>query len=131
VGDRLVEVPLAFDVASIEGFEQVVPRYDDLHTSEDAAARAGLSQPIASGTMLMAYIVEQALPDPLGDAWPYGGSLALAFTRPVVAGDDVTLTADVAGKLPHDGRTQIVLALNAQLTDGTAVALGTASVRLD
>lgn len=131
MGDRLVDVPLAFDLASIQAFERVVPRYDDIHTSEDAAARAGLSQPIASGTMLVAYAVEQALPGPFGDAWAYGGSLGLTFTRPIVAGDDVTLTAEVVGKLPRDGRTQIVLALNAQLTDGTAVALGTASVGLD
>ena len=131
IGQRLVELPLAFGDEAIRAFEDVVPRYDDIHTSGEAAARAGLAQPIASGTMVVAYAVEHALPSALGDAWAYGGSLALTFLRPIVAGDDVTLTADVVGRLPHDDRTQIVLAIEAQLTDGTAVARGTASARLD
>jgi acyl dehydratase len=131
IGDRLVELPISFDLASITAYERVIPRYGDLHTSQEAAARAGLAQPIASGTMLVAYAVEQALPGPLGDDWARGGSLGLTFTRPLVAGDDVTLTADVVAKLPRAGRTQIVLALNAQHTDGTAVALGSASATID
>ena len=127
VGDRVAEITIDYSHDRVTAYEQVIPHYDSIHESPDAAERAGFSQPFASGTMAAAYTIEVLFPELFGEGWTHAGSLNTANIRPILMGSQVTLAADVVAKLPRGEDTLVVMSVNAMLPDGTLVMAGQAS----
>jgi acyl dehydratase len=124
---RIAELSIDFTLDHINSYEALVPYQIATIHDADTVAAAGMSQPIASGSMLVAYTVERLLPGIFSEGWSRAGSLALSFTRPVVPGDRVVLAADVVAKLPRRENTLVVMKLSATLPNGDIVAVGSAS----
>ena len=127
IGQRIAQLSIDYNLHLIRTWEETIPHYRNIHDDFEVAASAGFGQPFASGTMLVSFTVEKLFPGWFGEAWTHGGALSLTFARPVIPGERVTFTAEVAGKLPRGKQTQVVFRLDARLTSGPRVAGGFAS----
>lgn len=90
----------------------------NIHSDIEVARRTGLDAPIAQGMMTLAYASE-LMTRVCGSRWLELGQIDVKFTKPVVAGDTVTLRAEGDG----DGYT--VVAVN---QDGDTLMVGTAHI---
>jgi acyl dehydratase len=68
----------------------------NIHSDLDVAKRTGLDATIAQGMMTLAFASE-LMSHVCGAKWLERGELDVKFTKPVVAGDTVTVTADEQG----------------------------------
>ena len=68
----------------------------NIHSDVDVAKRTGLDAPIAQGMMTLAYASE-LMTRVCGSAWLERGEIAVKFTKPVFAGDVVTVRAEQSG----------------------------------
>lgn len=68
----------------------------NIHSDIEVAKRTGLDAPIAQGMMTLAYASE-LMTQIYGPAWLERGEISLKFTKPVYAGDDVTVEATELG----------------------------------
>jgi acyl dehydratase len=127
VGDRVAELLIDYSDEHIKAYEGIVPHNKGIHNDASSAQREGFRQPFASGTMMIAHVVENLLPSVFGDGWVRRGSLNCAFVRPITAGSQVTLGADVVGLLPRGDETLVVMKIEALLPSGEALVLGSAS----
>jgi acyl dehydratase len=80
----------------------------NIHSDIEVARRTGLDAPIAQGMQTLAYASE-LLTRICGDAWLERGEISVKFIKPVLAEDDVTVTAhetphgyDVEARNQHD-----------------------------
>jgi 3-hydroxybutyryl-CoA dehydratase len=64
----------------------------NIHSDIEVARRTGLDAPIAQGMMTLAFASE-LMTKISGSAWLERGEISVKFTKPVFAGDTVTLTA--------------------------------------
>jgi acyl dehydratase len=127
VGQRIAELQLDYTREHIQAYEDIVPHNKGIHDDSDSAQKEGFSQPFASGTMAVAHIVENLMPPVFGDGWSRQGSLNVAFVRPVLAGSQVTLAADIVGLLPRGDDTLVVMKVEASLPTGETLVVGSAS----
>lgn len=126
LGQRIAELTIDYSWDHITEYEFVVPHAMGMHNSFAQAKAAGFSQPFASGTMVVAHIVENLLPGVFGAGWTHHGSLNMVNTRPIVADSRVVLAASVVAKLPQGDNTIVVMDINASLQGGETVAVGSA-----
>lgn len=68
----------------------------NIHSDIEVAKRTGLDAPIAQGMMTLAYASE-LMTQIYGPAWLERGEISVKFTKPVYAGDDVTVEATELG----------------------------------
>ena len=90
----------------------------NIHSDVEVAASVGLDAPIAQGMQTLAYASE-LLTQICGPDWLERGELSVKFTKPVFAGDSVTVTATGDGPYAVEARNQ----------DGDAVMVGDAHLR--
>ncbi len=64
----------------------------NIHSDIEVARRTGLDATIAQGMMTLAYASE-LMTEVYGRAWLERGEISVKFTKPVLAGDTVTVTA--------------------------------------
>jgi acyl dehydratase len=64
----------------------------NIHSDLDVAKRTGLDKTIAQGMQTLAYASE-LMTKVCGDAWLERGEISVKFTKPVFAGDTVTVGA--------------------------------------
>ena len=64
----------------------------NIHSDIEVAKRTGLDAPIAQGMMTLAYASE-LMTKVCGPDWLSRGEISVKFTKPVFAGDTVTVTA--------------------------------------
>ena len=69
----------------------------NIHSDIEVAKRTGLDAPIAQGMHTLAFASE-LMTIVCGDAWVSKGEIAVKFTKPVFAGDTVTVSAAEAGE---------------------------------
>lgn len=75
----------------------------NIHSDAEVARRTGLDAPIAQGMMTLAYASE-LLTVIAGPEWLERGEIAVKFTAPVYAGDDVTASAEETSPQTYEVR---------------------------
>jgi acyl dehydratase len=108
----------------IDVFSGVKPR--SIHTDEAWARQKGFRTTLAQGMMSTAYVSEM-MTRLLGAGFLKGGTLSMAFIKPVYAGDRLTVHGVVKETRPDGGRTRVVVEVWCQNQHGEKTAVGTAS----
>jgi acyl dehydratase len=105
-------------------------RARSIHTDEAWARARGFRAPLAQGMMSTAYVSEM-MTRLLGAGFVQGGTLSMAFIKPVYAGDRLTVHGVVKDKREEpDGATRVTIEVWCENQDGEKTAVGTASGRL-
>src|SRR5581483_1854395 len=78
IGELAAEYLADYSLDHIEAYEDVVPHYKGIHNSPEAAARSGFNQTFASGTRLVAHVIENLMPPVFGEGWTHHGALNCA-----------------------------------------------------
>lgn len=97
----------------------------NLHTSREKAAEAGLAQPIASGVQYEGHLVD-LMCELFGEAWFRHGFLHVKYPRPVMAGDTVTPGAKVRSRSDADDAVTFELEVWCARAEEDKVLVGTA-----
>jgi acyl dehydratase len=108
----------------IDVYSGVRPR--SIHTDEAWARQKGFRTCLAQGMMSTAY-VSQMMVKLLGPGFARGGSLSMAFIKPVYAGDRLTVHGVVKDKQPADGGTRVIVDVWVENQHGEKTAVGHAT----
>jgi acyl dehydratase len=90
----------------------------NIHSDLEVAKRTGLDATIAQGVMTLAYASE-LMTKVCGAEWLSNGEIAVTFTKPVFAGDTVSVGAE---------QTEDGYAITARNQNGETVMVGTARI---
>lgn len=101
-------------------------RARSIHTDEAWARAKGFKAPLAQGMMSTAYVSEM-MTTFLGAGFVKGGTLSMAFIKPVYAGDRLTVHGVVKEKRAEGAATRVVVDVWCENQDGEKTAGGTAS----
>jgi len=101
-------------------------RPHSIHTDEAWARQKGFRTCLAQGMMSTAYVA-QMMVKLLGSGYARGGTMSMAFVKPVYAGDRLTVHGVVKDKRPEDGRTRVVVEVWVENQHGEKTAAGTAT----
>jgi acyl dehydratase len=101
-------------------------RARSIHTDEAWARAKGFKAPLAQGMMSTAYVSEM-MTCFLGAGFVKGGTMSMAFIRPVYAGDRLTVHGVVKDKRAEGAATRVVVDVRCVNQDGETTAVGTAS----
>lgn len=118
--------PLVKDVSQrrIDVYSGVRPR--SIHSDEAFAREKGFRTCLAQGMMSTAY-ASQLMVKLLGPGFARGGTLSMAFIRPVYAGDRLTVRGVVTDRQPENGATRVVVEVWVENQHGEKTAVGHAS----
>ena len=108
----------------IDVYSGVRPR--SIHTDPDWARQKGFRTTLAQGMMSTAYVSEM-MTRLLGAGFVKGGTMSMAFVKPVYAGDRLTVHGVVKELRPEAGQTRVVVDVWCQNQHGEKTAVGTAS----
>ena len=108
----------------IDVYSGVRPR--SIHTDPDWARQKGFRTTLAQGMMSTAYASEM-MTRLLGAGFVKGGTMSMAFIKPVYAGDRLTVHGVVKELRPEAGQTRVVVDVWCQNQHGEKTAVGTAS----
>src|SRR5258705_11272327 len=103
VGQELPSLAKELTQRGIDVFSGVKPR--SIHTDEDWARQKGFRTTLAQGMMSTAYVSEM-MTRLLGAGFVKGGTMAVAFIKPVYAGDRLTVRGVVKEMRPESGGTR-------------------------
>jgi 3-hydroxybutyryl-CoA dehydratase len=124
VGRELPSLTKDLTQRRIDVYSGVKPR--SIHTDESWAHQKGFRTTLAQGMMSTAYASE-LMTKLLGAGFLKGGTLQMAFIKPVYAGDRLTVHGVVKETRPEGGRTRVVVEVWCQNQHGEKTAVGTAS----
>lgn len=124
VGRELPSLTKDMTQRRIDVYSGVKPR--SIHTDEAWAHQKGFRTTLAQGMMSTAYASE-LMTKLLGAGFLQGGTLSMAFIKPVYAGDRLTVHGVVKETRPEGGRTRVVVEVWCQNQHGDKTAVGTAS----
>lgn len=118
--------PLVKDVSQrrIDVYSGVRPR--SIHSDEAFAREKGFRTCLAQGMMSTAY-ASQLMVKLLGPGFARGGTLSMAFIKPVYAGDRLTVRGVVKDRQPENGATRVVVEVWVENQQGEKTAVGHAS----
>lgn len=118
--------PLVKDVSQrrIDVYSGVRPR--SIHSDEAFAREKGFRTCLAQGMMSTAY-ASQLMVKLLGPGFARGGTLSMAFIRPVYVGDRLTVRGVVKDRQPENGATRVVVEVWVENQQGEKTAVGHAS----
>jgi acyl dehydratase len=103
-----------------------VVRARSIHTDESWARAKGFRAPLAQGMMSTAYVSEM-MTRFLGAGFVKGGTISMAFVKPVFAGDRLTVHGVVKDRQPEKGGTRVTVEVWCVNQGGQTTAIGTAS----
>jgi acyl dehydratase len=103
-----------------------IVRARSIHTDEAWARAKGFKAPLAQGMMSTAYVSEMMTAF-LGAGFVKGGTMSMAFVKPVYAGDRLTVHGVVKEKRAEGAATRVVVDVWCENQDGEKTAVGTAS----
>ena len=106
VGQELPSLVKEMSQRRIDVYSGVRPR--SIHTDEAWAHQKGFRTTLAQGMMSTAFASEM-MTRLLGDGFVRGGTLSMAFIKPVYAGDRLTVHGVVKETRPEGGRTRVVV----------------------
>jgi acyl dehydratase len=118
--------PLTKDVSQrrIDVYSGVRPR--SIHSDEAWARQKGFRTCLAQGMMSTAY-VSQMMVALLGPGFARGGTMSMAFIKPVYAGDRLTVRGVIKDKQSDNGATRVVVEVWVENQDGEKTAVGHAT----
>ena len=108
----------------IDIYSGVRPR--SIHSDEAFAREKGFRTCLAQGMMSTAY-VSQLMVKLLGQGFARGGTLSMAFIKPVYAGDRLTVRGVVKDKQSDNGATRVVVEVWVENQHGEKTAVGHAT----
>jgi acyl dehydratase len=108
----------------IDVYSGVRPR--SIHTDEDWAHQKGFRTTLAQGMMSTAYVSEM-MTRLLGAGFVKGGTMSMAFIKPVYAGDRLTVHGVVRETRPEGAGARVVVEVWCENQHGEKTAVGTAS----
>ena len=108
----------------IDVYSGVRPR--SIHSDEAFARAKGFRTCLAQGMMSTAY-VSQLMVKLLGPGFVRGGTLSMAFIKPVYAGDRLTVRGVVKDKQSENGTTRVVVEVWVENQHGEQTAVGHAT----
>lgn len=124
VGQELPSLQKDLSQRRIDVYSGVRPR--SIHTDEAWAHAKGFRTTLAQGMMSTAYASE-LMTRLLGAAFLAGGTLSMAFIRPVYAGDRLTVHGLIKETRREGARTRVVVEVWCENQHGEKTAAGTAS----
>jgi 3-hydroxybutyryl-CoA dehydratase len=124
VGQELPALVKELSQRRIDAYSGVRPR--SIHSDEAWAREKGFRTTLAQGMMSTAYVSEM-MTRLLGTGFVKGGTLSMAFIKPVYAGDRLTVHGVVKETRPEGDRTRVVVEVWCQNQHGEKTAVGTAS----
>jgi len=128
-GDEVPPVSREMGWEQIKKYNRYVTGGKDtknIHTDDETARKAGLPRAIATGRHPVSFIAEH-LTDLFGAGFAAGGEIDVAFVKPIIPGDTLSVTAKVKEKAPEGDKRRVVLEVALVNQDGVAVTVGTAS----
>jgi acyl dehydratase len=124
IGQELPSLVKEIGQRRIDAYSGV--RVRSIHTDEAFAKAKGFRAPLAQAMMSTAYVSEM-MTHLLGAGFVRGGTISMAFVKPVFAGDRLTVRGTVKDAQPESGATRIVVDVWCENQDGQKTAVGTAS----
>ena len=118
--------PLVKEVSQrrIDVYSGVQPR--SIHSDEAFAREKGFRTCLAQGMMSTAY-VSQLMVELLGPGFARGGTLSMAFIKPVYAGDRLTVHGVVKDRQSDNGATRVVVQVWVENQHGEKTSIGHAT----
>jgi len=123
-GQELPALVKEISQRQIDTYSGVKPR--SIHTDEAWARQKGFRTTLAQGMMSTAYVSEM-MTKLLGAGFVKGGTMSMAFIKPVYAGDRLTVRGVVKEMRPENGRTRVVVDVWCENQHGEKTAAGSAS----
>ena len=124
VGQKLPSLTKEVSQRKIDAYSGVRPR--SIHTDEAWARAKGFRVPLAQGMMSTAYVSEM-MTNFLGAGFVQGGNMSVTFTRPVYAGDRLTVHGVVTEMRPENGMARVVVEVWCENQHGEKTMVGSAS----
>ena len=124
VGAKLPTFRKTIVQRQIDCFSGVRP--NSIHTDDEWARKKGFRAPLAQAMMSTAY-VSQLMVDFLGEGFVKGGKMSVAFIKPVVVGDTLTVHGTVKSRETEGDRTRVTVEVWCENQDGVKTMVGTAS----
>jgi acyl dehydratase len=124
LGQELPSLVKEISQRRIDAYSGVRPR--SIHTDEAWAREKGFRTTLAQGMMSTAYVSEM-MTQLLGAGFVDGGSMSVAFIKPVHAGDRLTVRGVVKEMRPEGDGTRVVVEVWCENQHGEKTAAGTAS----
>jgi acyl dehydratase len=108
----------------IDAYSGVRPR--SIHSDEAWVRQKGFRACLAQGMMSTAY-ASQLMVKLLGPGFARGGTMSMAFIKPVYAGDRLTVHGVIKDKQRDGGATRVVVELWVENQHGEKTAIGHAT----
>jgi acyl dehydratase len=124
VGQELPVLVKEMSQRRIDVYSGVRPR--SIHTDEAWARAKGFRTTLAQGMMSTAYVSEM-MTRLLGAGFVKGGTMSVAFVKPVYAGDRLTVRGVVKEMRPEGAATRVVVDVWCENQHGEKTAVGHAS----
>jgi acyl dehydratase len=124
IGHELPPLVKEISQRQIDAYSGVRPR--SIHSDESWARAKGFRAPLAQGMMSTAYVSEM-MTRFVGAGFVKGGTMSVAFVKPVYAGDRLTVHGVVKDKRAENGATRMVVEVWCENQHGQKTAVGTAS----
>jgi acyl dehydratase len=124
VGLKLPSLMKDVSQRRIDVYSGVKPR--SIHSDEAWARQKGFRTCLAQGMMSTAY-VSQMMVKLLGPGFARGGTMSMAFVKPVYAGDRLTVQGVIKDRQPEGGATRVVVEVWVENQHGEKTAVGHAT----
>src|SRR6266850_8326212 len=124
MGDTLPALTKQISQRKIDVYSGVKPH--SIHTDESWARAKGFRAPLAQGMMSTAYVSEM-MTRFLGAGFVKGGTISMAFVKPVYAGYRLTVHGVIKDRQPENGGTRVTVEVWCVNQGGQTTAIGTAS----
>jgi acyl dehydratase len=124
VGQELPTLVKEISQRQIDTYSGVRP--NSIHTDEAWARKKGFRTTLAQGMMSTAYVSEM-MTRLLDAGFIKGGTMSVAFIKPVYAGDRLTVHGVVKEMRPESGGTRVVVDVWCENQHGEKTAAGQAS----
>ncbi|MES2561302.1 MAG: MaoC family dehydratase [Pseudomonadota bacterium] len=124
VGETLPTATKTIEQRQIDCYSGVRP--NSIHTDPEWARKKGLRVPLAQAMMSTAY-VSQMMVNFLGAGFVKGGKMSVAFIKPVLAGDTLTVHGMIKSREQDGKRTRVTVECWCENQDGIKTMVGTAS----
>ncbi len=124
VGATLPSLVKDISQRRIDVYSGVKP--NSIHSDDAWARQKGFRACLAQGMMSTAY-VSQMMVKLLGPGFATGGTMSMAFLKPVYAGDRLTVHGVIKDKQSDTGATQVVVEVWVENQHGEKTAVGHAT----
>jgi len=124
VGRALPSLTKDVSQRRIDVYSGVKPR--SIHSDEAWARQKGFRGCLAQGMMSTAY-VSQMMVKLFGPGFARGGTMSMAFVKPVYAGDRLSVHGIIKDKQPDNGATRVVVEVWVENQHGEKTAVGHAT----